>query len=87
MDVLVNNAGIALKCDALDTTVDDWGRVMAVNVDGVWNGARIFGRAWSSAARGSIINIGSMSGFIVNRPQNQAGYNASKAAVHARTPT
>jgi NAD(P)-dependent dehydrogenase (short-subunit alcohol dehydrogenase family) len=34
---------------------------------------------------GSIVNIGSMSGFIVNRPQNQPAYNASKAAVHHLT--
>jgi NAD(P)-dependent dehydrogenase (short-subunit alcohol dehydrogenase family) len=37
------------------------------------------------ARRGSIVNIGSMSGFIVNRPQKQAYYNASKAAVHHLT--
>lgn len=85
VDVLVNNAGIAMKCDAVDITVDDWARVMAVNVDGVWNGSQIFGRGMVERRRGSIINIGSMSGFIVNRPQNQAAYNASKAAVHHLT--
>ena len=85
VDVLVNNAGIAMKCDALDITVDDWRRVMAVNVDGVWNGSQIFGSGMVARRRGTIINIGSMSGFIVNRPQNQPGYNASKAAVHHLT--
>ncbi len=35
--------------------------------------------------KGSIVNIGSMSGIIVNRPQNQSYYNASKAAVHHLT--
>jgi NAD(P)-dependent dehydrogenase (short-subunit alcohol dehydrogenase family) len=38
-----------------------------------------------AARRGSIVNIGSMSGFIVNRPQQQSYYNASKAAVHQLT--
>ena len=38
-----------------------------------------------SAGAGSIVNIGSMSGFIVNKPQPQAFYNASKAAVHHLT--
>ncbi len=85
VDVLVNNAGIAMKCDALDITVDDWRRVMAVNVDGVWNASQIFGRGMVARRRGTIINIGSMSGLIVNRPQNQPGYNASKAAVHHLT--
>jgi NAD(P)-dependent dehydrogenase (short-subunit alcohol dehydrogenase family) len=38
-----------------------------------------------AAKSGSIVNIGSMSGFIVNKPQEQAFYNASKAAVHHLT--
>src|SRR3546814_6100465 len=38
-----------------------------------------------AAGRGSIVNVGSMSGFIVNRPQPQSYYNASKAAVHQLT--
>src|SRR5688500_20144549 len=38
-----------------------------------------------SAGKGAIVNVGSMSGFIVNRPQEQSYYNASKAAVHHLT--
>ena len=38
-----------------------------------------------AAGRGAIVNVGSMSGFIVNRPQPQSYYNASKAAVHQLT--
>ena len=38
-----------------------------------------------AAGSGSIVNVGSMSGFIVNRPQPQSYYNASKAAVHQLT--
>src|SRR5688500_13811419 len=38
-----------------------------------------------SAGKGAIVNVGSMSGFIVNRPQEQSHYNASKAAVHHLT--
>ena len=38
-----------------------------------------------AAGRGAIINIGSMSGMIVNKPQAQANYNSSKAAVHHLT--
>ena len=47
--------------------------------------ARAFGRHMLAAGRGCIVNVGSMSGFIVNRPQEQSYYNASKAAVHQLT--
>jgi hypothetical protein len=46
---------------------------------------RAFGRLMLAAGRGSIVNIGSMSGTIVNKPQPQAQYNASKAGVHHLT--
>jgi NAD(P)-dependent dehydrogenase (short-subunit alcohol dehydrogenase family) len=85
IDVLVNNAGICIHADALDVSFDDWRRVMAVNVDGVWNCSQLIGRGMIARGRGSIINIGSMSGIIVNRPQHQPAYNASKAAVHHLT--
>ena len=78
VDVLVNNAGISSKADALDVTPQDWGRVLAVNLDGVWNCCQIFGAGMVARGSGSIINIGSMSGFIVNRPQNQPAYNARR---------
>jgi NAD(P)-dependent dehydrogenase (short-subunit alcohol dehydrogenase family) len=82
VDILVNNAGIAFHGNALDVSEEDWRQVISVNLDGVWNCSQIFGRGMVERGRGSIINIGSMSGFIVNRPQNQPAYNASKAAVH-----
>jgi NAD(P)-dependent dehydrogenase (short-subunit alcohol dehydrogenase family) len=82
VDILVNNAGIAAHGNALDVAFEQWREVIAVNLDGVWNCSQIFGRGMVERGRGSIINIGSMSGQIVNRPQNQPAYNASKAAVH-----
>ena len=85
VDILVNNAGIGIKRDSLDVTAEEWRNVFAVNVDGVWNCSQIFGAGMVSRGHGSIVNIGSMSGLIVNRPQNQAPYNASKAAVHHLT--
>ena len=66
-------------------TDDQWRGVMNVNLDAVWMCCQIVGRHMVERARGSIINIGSMSGQIVNRPQWQPGYNASKAAVHHLT--
>ena len=85
VDVLVNNAGTVVHKPSLEVTEEDWDTVMRVNVDGVWNGCQIFGRSMVDAGRGSIVNIGSMSALIVNRPQWQPAYNASKAAVHHLT--
>ena len=58
---------------------------MDVNVDGVWHCCQAFGRHMVEHGSGAIVNIGSMSGAIVNRPQWQPAYNASKAAVHHLT--
>jgi len=85
-DILVNNAGVA-KSDvrAEDVTDEHWRFHMDINVDGLFWCCRAFGRQMLEQGKGSIVNIGSMSGFIVNKPQPQSFYNASKAAVHHLT--
>ena len=85
VDILVNNAGIARNSAAEETSDDEWREVLDVNLNGVYWCCREFGRAMLARGRGSIVNIGSMSGLVVNRPQPQAAYNASKAAVHMLT--
>ena len=86
VDVLVCNAGIAISgIKAEDATDADWRRVIDINLNGVFWSCRAFGRAMLARGRGAIVNIGSMSGFVVNKPQEQASYNASKAAVHHLT--
>jgi NAD(P)-dependent dehydrogenase (short-subunit alcohol dehydrogenase family) len=85
VDVLVNNAGTCVHRPALEVTAAEWREVFDVNVDGLWNCSQAFGRHMVAAGRGSIVNIGSMSGIVVNRPQWQPAYNASKAAVHQLT--
>jgi len=85
VDVLINNAGTCIHRAALDIPQQEWRHIMDVNVDGVWNCAQAFGRVMVAQRSGVIINIGSISGFIVNRPQWQPAYNASKAAVHQLT--
>jgi len=84
-DILVNNAGVCIHKPAVDVTDDEWRYVMGVNVDGLWIASQVFGRHMIANGGGSIINIGSMSASIVNRPQWQPAYNASKAAVHHLT--
>jgi NAD(P)-dependent dehydrogenase (short-subunit alcohol dehydrogenase family) len=81
VDILVNNAGIVRNTPAEDTSDEEWRAIMAVNSDGVFWCCREFGRLMLKAGSGSIVNVASMSGLIVNRPQPQAAYNVSKAAV------
>lgn len=86
IDILVNNAGIARsETNAEDVTDEHWLNVLDVNLNGTFWCARAFGRHMLSQKSGVIVNVGSMSGFIVNRPQGQCYYNASKAAVHHLT--
>ncbi len=85
VDVLVNNAGTCVHRPALEVTAQEWRAVIDTNLDGVWNCAQAFGRHMVEAGSGAVVNIGSMSASIVNRPQWQPAYNASKAAVHQLT--
>lgn len=86
VDALVANAGIARTGTAAEDTPDElWLNVNDVNYNGVFWCNRAFGRYMLKAGRGAIVNIGSMSGYIANRPQLQTYYNASKAAVHHLT--
>jgi NAD(P)-dependent dehydrogenase (short-subunit alcohol dehydrogenase family) len=86
VDILVNNAGIARSMvKAEDNSDENWRVQMDVNLDGVFWCCRAFGRHMLKAGKGAIVNIGSMSGIISNKPQEQVAYNASKAAVHHLT--
>ncbi len=86
VDILVNNAGIARSETPAETVTDEhWLNVIDVNLNGTFWCCRAFGKHMLGARSGAIVNIGSMSGFIVNKPQEQAYYNASKAAVHHLT--
>lgn len=82
LDLLFNNAGICVHKDALDLEPNDWLKVINVNLNGVFFVAQAFARYLvANDKKGNIVNTASMSGTIVNIPQRQASYNASKAAV------
>ncbi len=86
VDILVCNAGIVvseIKAEDLDDA--NWLRQIDVNLDGVFRCCRAFGRVMLERGSGAIVNIGSMAGSIVVRPQEQAAYNASKAGAHQLT--
>ncbi len=80
--VLVNCVGICPNTDVLDIPPDEWREVMDVNVNAQFYVAQAFARQMAANGGGAIVCIGSNSGFTVDRPQPQAHYNASKAAVH-----
>ncbi|MEU0843105.1 SDR family oxidoreductase [Streptomyces sp. NPDC005962] len=77
----VNAAGIANAAPAEDMPVEQWSRVVDVNLTGVFLSCQAEGRALLRNGGGAIVNIASMSGTIANRGLTQAHYNASKAAV------
>ncbi|MDR3488077.1 MAG: SDR family oxidoreductase [Bradyrhizobium sp.] len=86
VDILVANAGIAQPGAPSETVGDEvMVRVFDVNVGGVARTIRAFAAGMLERGRGSIVTIGSISGVISNRPQDQCYYNASKAAVHHLT--
>lgn len=85
IDILVNNAGLCIHRSALEVTREEWHQVFDVNVHGLWYCAQAVGRQMVARRQGVIVNIGSISAQIVNRPQMQPAYNASKAAVHQLT--
>lgn len=80
--ILVTAAGITVWNDSVHVPAPEWRRVMSVNLDGTFFAAQAFGRALIDAdLPGSAVFVSSMSGLIVNVPQYQASYGASKAAV------
>jgi NAD(P)-dependent dehydrogenase (short-subunit alcohol dehydrogenase family) len=85
IDVLVNNAGIGFHAEALKVTDEQWRRLFAVNLEAVWKTSQAVAAEMAKRGSGSIINIGSISGLIVNRPQWHSPYGISKAAVHHLT--
>jgi NAD(P)-dependent dehydrogenase (short-subunit alcohol dehydrogenase family) len=85
VDILVNNAGVCYHRPAAEVPRAEWLNTFEVNVHGLWYCAQTVGKQMIERDGGAIINIGSISAMIVNRPQWQPAYNASKAAVHQLT--
>ena len=80
--VVFNNAGICIHEDSVDAPAENFRTVMNVNFFGEFFVARAAARIMMERGiRGSIINMASMSGSIVNLPQWQCSYNASKAGI------
>jgi sorbose reductase len=84
--LLVNAAGIVVWEDSLDAPPESWRRVIDINLTGTFLCCQALGRVCRDAGDGgAIVNVSSMSGRVVNVPQHQASYNASKAGVDQLT--
>jgi len=84
-DVLINNAGISTRAAFMDITLEEWRRVMDVNLTGLFLVGRAAAKRMVAAGSGVILNMGSMNGLI--GCPNYAHYNASKAGVVELTRT
>ncbi|UYH51913.1 SDR family oxidoreductase [Candidatus Kirkpatrickella diaphorinae] len=83
IDILVASAGICIsEIHAEDMSEEQWLRQIDINLNGMFRTCQTVGKVMITQKSGVIIAIGSMSGQIVNRPQGQCAYNASKAGVH-----
>lgn len=84
LDILVNNAGIAIRGSIEATSEDEWDRIMAINMKGVFLGTKHAIPAMRKAGGGSIINISSGAG-IAPQPDTSAAYAATKGGVRLFT--
>lgn len=83
LDILVNNAGIYLQADAVETAEEDWDRILAVNLKGVFLCTKYCIPEMMKGGGGSIVNIGSEAGIV--GIGNQVAYNVSKSGVISLT--
>ncbi|WP_433253729.1 glucose 1-dehydrogenase [Streptosporangium sp. CA-135522] len=83
LDVLVNNAGILKFRRIADMTLDEYDRVLDVNLKGTWLGVKSVIEPMKAAGRGSIVNISSVEGFI--GAEGLSAYAASKFGVRGVT--
>jgi NAD(P)-dependent dehydrogenase (short-subunit alcohol dehydrogenase family) len=84
LNILVNNAGIAIRGTIEETSEEDWDRLMAINLKGVFLGTKYAIPAMRRAGGGSIINISSGAG-IAPAPDTSAAYAATKGGVRLFT--
>jgi NAD(P)-dependent dehydrogenase (short-subunit alcohol dehydrogenase family) len=84
--ILINAAGITTWEDSIDVSKESWQRVIDINLTGTFLCCQALARACTAAGKGGVIvNVSSMSAQVVNVPQHQASYHASKAGVDMLT--
>jgi NAD(P)-dependent dehydrogenase (short-subunit alcohol dehydrogenase family) len=84
--ILINAAGITVWEDSIDVSKESWQRVIDINLTGTFLCCQALVRTCTAAGKGGVIvNVSSMSAQVVNLPQHQASYHASKAGVEMLT--
>ena len=83
VDVLVNNAGIAIHSGAEEKTLEEWQDTIDINLTGTFLCSKHAGNVMIENGGGSIINVTSMSAFVANYPQRHVDYQASKGGMEA----
>jgi len=81
IDILVNNAGISLRRPATETSTEDWGRVMDVNLNGHFYCARAVGRHMVEARSGAVVMLASIMGLTGGGRHPNPAYHATKGAI------
>ena len=81
IDILVCSAGLCIWAKAEEMTEEEWDKVVDINLKGLFLCNQAAGKIMIEQKSGAIVNVASMSGSIVNRPQCQCNYNSSKAGV------
>lgn len=81
LTVAVNNAGVGMWRGAMEMSLEEWRRILSLNLDAVYLCCREEAKVMAERSYGKIINTASMSAHISNMPQKQSAYNASKAGV------
>jgi NAD(P)-dependent dehydrogenase (short-subunit alcohol dehydrogenase family) len=85
IDILVNNAGVTGWVAAEKISLEEWNRVVGINLTGVFLCCNLVGKEMIKQRKGNIINISSIAGFIASHPQKQCHYNSAKAGVNLLT--
>lgn len=85
VDVVVNNAGVAVGGGIVEIPIDDWRWIIDINLLGVVRGCRVFTPMFRRQGGGRFVNVSSMAGLI--HPPMMSAYNATKAAVVAISET
>jgi NAD(P)-dependent dehydrogenase (short-subunit alcohol dehydrogenase family) len=85
VDVVVNNAGVAIGGSITEISMDDWRWIVDINLLGVVRGCKVFTPLFQKQGHGRFINVSSMAGLI--HPPMMSAYNATKAAVVALSET
>ncbi len=83
LDVLVNNAGVYMQGDVTQTSLEDWERILRINVTGAFLCSKYAAPVMIAQKRGVIVNVASEAGLV--GIQGQVAYNVSKGAMIALT--